>query len=201
MSESNPRIECGVHGRRTAAYICTHLARGKHKGFNLAYDPETPDALFPDAWCDKCEALLDQEGEWNEAVENFTKLKLICSACYESARDKHWIQDDEAFEALVAAGFADLETAIFRELGTISDRTPVAATVHSCQLVADSDVVIEAHDSPLDMVATERELVRTGNRERRPAGVDWDRVRPDQFENIPFLASLRDRLVQRRKVS
>lgn len=99
------------------------------------------------------------------------------------------------------AGFADLETAIFRELGTISETTPVATTVHSCQIVPDEDVIIEAHDAPLDMVATEKELVRTGNRDRRPPGVDWDRVRPDQFENIPFLAALRDRMVGRREAS
>lgn len=97
------------------------------------------------------------------------------------------------------AGFADLETAIFRELGTISDATPVVTTVHSCQLVPDDDVVIEAHDSPLDMVATEAELIVTGNRERRPSGVDWDRVRPDQFETIPFLAELKNRMMNRRK--
>lgn len=99
------------------------------------------------------------------------------------------------------AGFADLETAIFRELGTISETTPVVTTVHSCQLVPDEDVVIEAHDSPLDMVATEMELILTGNSERRPPGVDWDRVRPDQFENIPFLANLRDRMVARKRAS
>ena len=99
------------------------------------------------------------------------------------------------------AGFADLETAIFRELGTISDTTPVVTTVHSCQLVPDEDVVIEAHDSPLDMVATEMELILTGNHDRRPPGVDWDRVRPDQFENIPFLANLRDRMVARKRAS
>ncbi|MBX9458870.1 MAG: 5-formyltetrahydrofolate cyclo-ligase [Rhizobium sp.] len=99
------------------------------------------------------------------------------------------------------AGFADLETAIFRELGTISDRTPVVTTVHSCQLVSDGDVVIEAHDAPLDMVATEKELIRTANRDRRPPGVDWERVRPDQFETIPFLAALRDSIVARRRAS
>ncbi len=97
------------------------------------------------------------------------------------------------------AGFADLETAIFRELGTIFDDTPVVTTIHSCQIVADEEVVIEAHDSPLDMVATEVELIRTGNRERRPPGVDWDRVRPDQFENIPVLLDLRDRMVARKR--
>jgi 5-formyltetrahydrofolate cyclo-ligase len=97
------------------------------------------------------------------------------------------------------AGFADLETAIFRELGTITDATPLVTTVHSFQLVPDEDVVIEPHDSPLDMIATEKELIRTGNRQPRPAGVDWPRVRPDQFENIPFLGELKERLVARRK--
>jgi 5-formyltetrahydrofolate cyclo-ligase len=97
------------------------------------------------------------------------------------------------------AGFADIETAIFRELGKISDKTPVVTTVHSCQLVADEDVVIEPHDTPLDMIATETQLIVTGNSATRPQGVDWDRVRPDQFETIPFLAELRDRMLDRRK--
>ena len=96
------------------------------------------------------------------------------------------------------AGFADLETAIFRELGIISDTTPIATTVHSSQLVEATRVVLESHDSPLDYEATERELISTGNRDRRPAGVEWDRVRPDQFENILFLAELRDRMLMRR---
>lgn len=95
------------------------------------------------------------------------------------------------------AGFADLETAIFRELGIISDATPIATTVHSSQLVDAARVVLESHDSPLDYVATERELISTGNRDRRPGGVDWDRVRPDQFETIPFLSALRQRMEKR----
>jgi 5-formyltetrahydrofolate cyclo-ligase len=92
------------------------------------------------------------------------------------------------------AGFADLETAIFRELGIITDATPIATTVHSSQLVDATRVVLESHDSPLDYVATEKELIATGNRDRRPGGVDWERVRPDQFENIPFLTDLRRRM-------
>lgn len=96
------------------------------------------------------------------------------------------------------AGFADLETAIFRELGKLPDSTPVVTTVHSSQLVPDDAVVIESHDSPLDMVATERELIRTGSTARKPMGVDWDRVRPDQYETIPFLTRLRDRMAELR---
>jgi 5-formyltetrahydrofolate cyclo-ligase len=98
------------------------------------------------------------------------------------------------------AGFADLETAIFRELGKLPDATPVVTTVHSSQLVLDDIVVIESHDSPLDMVATELELIRTGSTARKPMGVDWDRVRADQFETIPFLAELRDRMTGLRAV-
>jgi 5-formyltetrahydrofolate cyclo-ligase len=96
------------------------------------------------------------------------------------------------------AGFADLETAIFRELGTIDATTPLVTTVHSCQLVDDAEVVIESHDSPLDMIATEAELIRTGNRQIRPGGVDLEKVRPDQFETIPFLAELKSRMLSRR---
>lgn len=96
------------------------------------------------------------------------------------------------------AGFADLETAVFRELGIIDGTTPMATTVHSSQLVEDRLVVVESHDSPLDFVATEAELIVTGNRAVRPGGVDWDQVRPDQFQTIPFLSELRDRMLKRR---
>jgi 5-formyltetrahydrofolate cyclo-ligase len=92
------------------------------------------------------------------------------------------------------AGFADLETGIFRELGIIGPKTPMATTIHSCQLVDDDQIFMQAHDSPLDYVATETELIVTGNTAPRPKGVAWDFVQADQFDTIPFLASLRDRL-------
>ena len=96
------------------------------------------------------------------------------------------------------AGFADLETGIFRELGIVTAATPMATTVHSIQLVPDAVVVIESHDSPLDFIATEAELIETRNTMPRPMGVAWDKVRQDQFETIPFLARLRDRMLARR---
>ena len=58
-------------------------------------------------------------------------------------------------------------------------------------------VVIESHDSPLDFIATESELIETGNTMPRPLGVSWDKVRQDQFETIPFLSRLRDRMIGR----
>ena len=95
------------------------------------------------------------------------------------------------------AGFADLETGIFRELGIIGPDTPMATTIHSSQLVPDSKVFMMAHDSPLDFVATEKELIVTGNTAPRPRGVAWDFVQDDQFETIPFLRDLRDRMTAR----
>ncbi|WP_424930300.1 5-formyltetrahydrofolate cyclo-ligase [Amaricoccus tamworthensis] len=93
------------------------------------------------------------------------------------------------------AGFADLETGIFRELGTILADTPMVTLVHSTQIVAPEEVPMMEHDSPLSMVATEGELIRIPASDTLPAGVNWDMVQPDQFRDIPFLATLRDRLL------
>jgi 5-formyltetrahydrofolate cyclo-ligase len=93
------------------------------------------------------------------------------------------------------AGFADLETGIFRELGKIGPQTPMATTIHSSQLVDEPRVVMQAHDSPLDYIATEAELIITGNQDPRPRGVSWDAVQPDQFASIPFLTDLKNRMI------
>jgi 5-formyltetrahydrofolate cyclo-ligase len=96
------------------------------------------------------------------------------------------------------AGFADLEQGIFRELGLVDETTPIATTVHSTQVVEDAAVIMESHDSALRYIATENELVETGAAHSQPRGVDWAKVRPDQFADIPFLASLRASLEARK---
>jgi 5-formyltetrahydrofolate cyclo-ligase len=98
------------------------------------------------------------------------------------------------------AGFADLEHGIFRELGKTTADTPIATTVHSSQVVEDVRVVMEPHDNRLIFVATESELIRTGARQSPSAGVDWPRVRPDQFADIPFLNELRGAMEARKGV-
>ncbi|MBB95464.1 MAG: 5-formyltetrahydrofolate cyclo-ligase [Rhodobacteraceae bacterium] len=92
------------------------------------------------------------------------------------------------------AGFADLETGIFREIGRILPETPMVTMVHSSQIVDEDQMTMMAHDSPLDMFATEQELVITNNDTPRPRGVEWSEVQEDQFRDIPFLAALRDRM-------
>ena len=98
------------------------------------------------------------------------------------------------------AGFADLEHGIFRELGKTTADTPIASTVHSTQVVENARVVMEPHNNTLTFIATENELIRTGARQSLIAGVDWPRVRADQFADIPFLSELR-RTIEARKDS
>ena len=95
-------------------------------------------------------------------------------------------------------GFADLELGIFRELGKIGPETPIATTVHSSQVVDDRRLPMMGHDSALNFIATERELIDTRTPYGQPTGVDWDRVQPDQYDNIPFLRELKDRMLRRR---
>src|ERR1700722_7690716 len=96
-------------------------------------------------------------------------------------------------------GFADLEQGVFRELGLVSSSTPLATTAHSSEVVADSEVVMESHDSALHFIATELELIATQTQPPQPNGVDWDKVRPDQFADIPFLSALRDTIELRKR--
>jgi 5-formyltetrahydrofolate cyclo-ligase len=99
------------------------------------------------------------------------------------------------------AGFADLEQGIFREFGLVTPATPIATTVHSSQVVADAEVVMESHDSALHFIATELELIPTQTPYRQPEGLDWDKVRPDQFVDIPFLSALRQTIERRKRTT
>jgi 5-formyltetrahydrofolate cyclo-ligase len=97
------------------------------------------------------------------------------------------------------AGFADLEQGIFRELGKVAAKTPIATTVHSLQVVDDAKVIMEAHDSALDFIATDEELIRTETQHPQPAGVAWEKIREDQFADIPFLRDLRAKVEARQR--
>jgi len=89
------------------------------------------------------------------------------------------------------AGFADLELGLFRHYDTISDDTPVATTVHDLQLVRSDAVVMQEHDTPLDWIATPDRLIETKTNYPAPGPLQWDKLQPDQYENIPFLKRLK----------
>jgi len=109
MSDTNKKVECATHGSAGATFLCGHLLLGDNLGFNLGYDPDNPDDLQPDAWCDDCEKKLEEEGEWNAKSEVFADIKLVCSQCYDEIRERNWIQDDEIFHDLVTSSFSFIE--------------------------------------------------------------------------------------------
>ena len=60
---------------------------------------------------------------------------------------------------------------------------------------------MESHDSALHFIATELELIATRTPYPQPEGVDWDKVRPDQFTDIPFLSALRHTIERRKRTT
>ena len=92
-------------------------------------------------------------------------------------------------------GFADLELGLFRNLGKLSDSTPVVTTVHSSRVVADDHLPIMAHDSLLNRIVTENEVIETTPAGAQIDGVHWDLVQPDQLGDAWFLKDLQAKIL------
>lgn len=94
-------------------------------------------------------------------------------------------------------GFADLELGLFRDLGKITPTTPIVTTVHSSMVVDDARLPIMEHDSLLNWIVTEREVIETRTTRPQPKGVVWDLVQPDQMEDIWFLKQLKKEILDK----
>jgi 5-formyltetrahydrofolate cyclo-ligase len=92
------------------------------------------------------------------------------------------------------AGFADLELGLFRHYGCVSASTPIVTTVHDIQVVDDSEIVMESHDTPLDWIATPEKLIKSTAAFHEPGEIEWDKIQDDQYKNIPFLLHLRQEI-------
>ncbi|MCD8488119.1 MAG: 5-formyltetrahydrofolate cyclo-ligase [Desertifilum sp.] len=89
------------------------------------------------------------------------------------------------------AGFADLELAMLRMLGLVQATTPIVTTVHPLQIVADEDLPLQPHDWLLSWVVTAQEAIAISPTRPQPTGLDWDTIRPEQYQRIPILQQLR----------
>jgi hypothetical protein len=77
-------IECASHGQAHATYICEHLTSNPmQQWFSDSPDDANP---WPDAWCAQCNALFEEQAEWNDANSDRLKIKLVCHECYELYR-------------------------------------------------------------------------------------------------------------------
>jgi 5-formyltetrahydrofolate cyclo-ligase len=86
-------------------------------------------------------------------------------------------------------GFFDLEWGMFTDMGIVDDTTPVAAVVHDCQVVEDKLHPSET-DILVDYIATPTCLLTVEKRGKRPRGVKWELLEPEQIAATPPVAEL-----------
>lgn len=114
------------------------------------------------------------------AVRDMERIDLIVTGCVAvSARGGRLGK---------GGGYSDLEYAMLRELDLAGEKTPVATTVHSVQVVDAAELPMTEHDISLDFFVTEKGLVRCVDRPRRPPGILWDHLDPAKRASIPVLA-------------
>ncbi len=86
-------------------------------------------------------------------------------------------------------GFFDLEWGMFTDLGIADDQTPVVAAVHDVQVVEDKLHPSET-DILVDLIATPTRLITVERRGRRPRGIKWNLLTPEQIASTPPLREL-----------
>jgi 5-formyltetrahydrofolate cyclo-ligase len=84
------------------------------------------------------------------------------------------------------AGYSDLEYGLLIDAGRIDDHTIVATTVHPIQILREN-LMMTAHDLPIDLVATPRAAIEVERAYDRPRGILWDHLQPPQIREIPIL--------------
>jgi 5-formyltetrahydrofolate cyclo-ligase len=83
-------------------------------------------------------------------------------------------------------GFSDIEYGLLIQAGKIDEHTVVATTVHPIQILREN-LMVTAHDLPVDMIATPRAVIEVERAYPRPRGILWDHLQPPQIREIPIL--------------
>jgi len=135
-------------------------------------------------------ATLKRGGKWGDDVslDELPKVDLVVMGSVAVTRGGRRLGKGH--------GYADLEYALLRELG--NPAVPLATTVHPLQVV--DAFPVEAHDTPLTLIATPQELIVVKRRRRAPRGIDWQRLPKEALEEMPVLAELRTRRGRRSKL-
>jgi 5-formyltetrahydrofolate cyclo-ligase len=87
-----------------------------------------------------------------------------------------------------SGGYSDLEYAIGREYGIVSEHTPVLTTVHPVQIV--SEIPMQEHDVPVDYIVTTEEAIKILNPRKKPDGIYWSLLEKEKIDSIPILKKL-----------
>jgi hypothetical protein len=84
---------CVAHGKSDPHVVCQHLYNESGLKYLLLHPSvESP---FWQAFCQKCIAVLDEEGGWSDRAREFGKLSVICVRCFKKKIRRH--SQDERF--------------------------------------------------------------------------------------------------------
>ncbi len=118
-------------------------------------------------------------------LEDLDPVDLVVTGCVAAGRDGARLGK--------GGGFSDLEFALASEAGLIDDRTVIATTVHSAQLLPAGRIPTAEHDVHVDLIVTPDEVLVIETPQRRGRGrIRWDELTEEKIAAIPLLASLRD---------
>ncbi|RLF46524.1 MAG: 5-formyltetrahydrofolate cyclo-ligase [Thermoplasmata archaeon] len=70
-------------------------------------------------------------------------------------------------------GYSDIEYAIAREVGIVSEDTPVITTVHDIQVI-NEEIPMKEHDVPIDYIITPTRIIKTERVYEKPHGIIWE---------------------------
>lgn len=87
-------------------------------------------------------------------------------------------------------GYSDLEYAIARQAGLVSDLTPIVTTVHELQITTQR-WPIQPYDIPVDWIVTPEREIHTETELPRPIGIYRELLSPEMEATVPILRRFR----------
>lgn len=148
MSDPTKRLTCDQHGESHACFLCGHLPSGVAAGFFTGDDAEGDPR--PDAWCARCEEVVNAEGEWNERSEGFARITLCCTECYDDIRRRNaWAPKETEAAARFTCGscgevHAGLPTDFGSDAPSFDAEARARATLTADTCVLDDDRYVRA---------------------------------------------------------
>ncbi len=89
MNNTTPAtVNCRVHGRQSTNYACQHVVQSLNNGIPQGFwwSASSGNDARPVAWCNACEAEVNEFGEWNETYQATANIMPLCEKCYELAK-------------------------------------------------------------------------------------------------------------------
>ncbi|XP_069824708.1 methenyltetrahydrofolate synthase domain-containing protein isoform X1 [Dendropsophus ebraccatus] len=87
-------------------------------------------------------------------------------------------------------GFADMEYAMMKAMGAVTEQTVVITVVHDCQVLDIPVELMDDHDLTVDYILTPTRVIKTNCTRPKPQGIIWSKISREMMSKIPILRSL-----------